>query len=199
MKSATEKAIILRKTKFGEADIILSCLLSSGQVQSYIAKSALKSKKRFGGGVLEPMNYVNLTFQAKDHYKESESLPMAIEAQIIYDFPKLRTDYEKLNLGLYAVKLISAVVREGDLTVKGLFDLVGNFLKALEPCEDLGLLKTHFEVKFLALQGVMPSTEAIDLMLKTKLQDHAALNLSDLQWSQMRRQISVTLEGYVGI
>ena len=196
--SITEKVILLRKTKFGESDLILSCLSSSGQVQSLMAKSALKSKKRFGGGVLEPTHYVSVTYQQKDHYKESEKLPLLSEAQLIYDFPLMRSDYERLQLGFHVVKTVSTVIREGDLALKGLFDLVGNSLKAIETSDNLASLKTHFEVKFLNLQGVLPTNSEIEELLRLQLKDHSQIDFSSARWLSLRRQVTATLENYLG-
>ncbi len=193
-----EKVLILRKIKFGESDLILSFLDSNGQVQSVMAKAALKSKKRFGGGILEPTHYVNFTYKKRDHFKESEKLPLLSEAQLIYDFPKMREDYERLSLGLYIVKTVATVIREGDLAHKGIFDLVGNCLKAVEITNNLGALKSHFEVKFLGLQGVLPSSEDIISLLNIPLKDHEKVDLSSQKWVAIRRQVEIALESYVG-
>lgn len=193
-----EKVLILRKTRFGESDLILSFLDSNGQVHSVMAKSALKSKKRFGGGVLEPMHYVNFTYKKKDHFKESEKLPLLSEAQLIYDFPKMRIDYERLTLGLHIVKTVSTIIREGDLAHKGLFDLVGNSLRAVETSKNLRALKLHFEVKFLNLQGVIASTVEIEDLLRLPLKEHETIDFSSLKWSTIGRQIDQALDGYIG-
>ncbi|MEK6554570.1 MAG: DNA repair protein RecO [Bdellovibrionota bacterium] len=193
-----EKVIILRKTKFGESDLILSFLDSSGQVHSVMAKAALKSKKRFGGGVLEPLHYVNFTFKKKDHFKESEKLPLLSEAQLIYDFPKIRADYERLTLGLHIVKTVSTVIREGDLAHKGLFDLVGNSLRAVESSGNLRALKLHFEVKFLSLQGVIATNAETEDLLKLPLKEHEKIDFSSMKWSAIARQVDHALENFVG-
>lgn len=193
-----EKAIILRKTRFGESDLIISFLDSQGQVHSVMAKAALKSKKRFGGGVLEPTHYVNLTFKKRDHFKESEKLPLLAEAQLIHGFPKLREDFEKLSLGLSIVKTVATVIREGDLANKALFDLVGNSLRAIEASDRLEELRLHFEIKFLYLQGVIEATPASEKLLKLSLKDHTQIDLNSLQYQQLRRQVELAMDNYVG-
>ncbi len=57
MKEKT-RLIILRTIKYSEADLIVHGLNTEGARINFMAKSALKSRKRFGGGVLEPTHYM---------------------------------------------------------------------------------------------------------------------------------------------
>ena len=63
MSELQDRFIILKKMKYGESDLIIHALSSAGTKKSFIARAALKSKKRFGGGVLEPSHFVKLTYK----------------------------------------------------------------------------------------------------------------------------------------
>src|SRR6185295_14750751 len=103
------RAICLSKTKYGEADLILKFITAQGDVYSAIAKSALRSKKRFGGGVLEPTHYMQITLDKRTAMNDDERLSVLNEAKLIDDFPQLKTDYDRLQLGLHFVKLVGTV------------------------------------------------------------------------------------------
>ena len=111
-----EKLFILRKIKYGDADLILSCLTPKGAKISLYARSAMKSKKRFGGGVLEPTHYIHALYDDKTSRSHSENpLHTLKEASLIEGFNGLRTDYNRIEAALYFVSLISNVVREGEI------------------------------------------------------------------------------------
>jgi DNA repair protein RecO (recombination protein O) len=150
-----DKVICLSKIKYGESDLILKLISSQGQVYSAIAKSALKSKKRFGGGILEPTHYMNLTLSHDPQNLERERMPAITEGNLITEFPLLKQDYDKLTLALHMVQVVAKVGREGDLQ-KELFDLLGHSLKACEERSDLLNLQLQFEIKMLHIQGVLP-------------------------------------------
>ena len=63
MTQAQNRFIILKKMKYGESDLILHAISMQGEKLSFIARGALKSKKRFGGGVLEPTHFVSFTYK----------------------------------------------------------------------------------------------------------------------------------------
>lgn len=195
MSQVTEKALILRKVRYGEADLILTCLNQHGRVISLIAKSALKSRKRFGGGILEPTHYVNISYTASD--PDSGRLAVLNEASLLQDFKGLRDDFEKLDFALHVVKMVAQVSQEGEIHSKELFDLVGNTLLVAQTSSQLGRLRTQFEVKFLHQQGVLPPDEDFKLLVKTPLRDHEKLTLSDAELSDLRARLRYHLESYL--
>ena len=62
---------------------------------SFLARGALKSKKRFGGGVLEPTHQALFTYQKP--FGSSE-LHLLKDAQIIHDFVAIRRSHERRDL-----------------------------------------------------------------------------------------------------
>jgi DNA repair protein RecO (recombination protein O) len=136
-----ERFIILRKIKYSEADLIVHALSPQGEKLAFIARGALKSKKRFGGGILEPSHFVSFTYKVAN---EEGQLNVLQEATLINDFPGLRKDYEHLELALHVLECVGKVSQEGDKNSEFLFNLLGHTLKAIEVSEDVLILKMHF-------------------------------------------------------
>src|SRR3954468_21753819 len=107
-----EKAIVLRTTRYAEHDLIVQVITSKGAKLNLFARSALKSKKRFGGGVLEPTHYIHVLYEDRS---SNQNLHTLKEASLIEDFPGLRTAYSRIEAGLYFVKLVSEIVKEGEV------------------------------------------------------------------------------------
>lgn len=168
MKTVQGRFIILRKMKYSEADLILHAISTQGAKYSFIARAALKSKKRFGGGVLEPSHFVQLT------YKEASDvggLNVLQEATLINEFKNLRRSYDHLEFALHVLECVSKVSQEGDVNSEFLFNLLGHSLKAIEICDDLLVLKMQFYLKFLLQQGVIQPEPWMSPFLKVTMAD----------------------------
>ena len=168
------KAFILRAKPYQEGDLIIEALGSHGERLTMIAKNAIKSRKRFGGGVLEPLNYSELTYSSR-----RSGFDFLQEGSLVYGFPQIRESYDKIRMALYFVKLILDVTRDGMDENKFLFDLLGNSLKTLEGAEDLQLLKAHFEIKFLYYLGMyVPAGELLEFAQRP-VSHHGSINVAD--------------------
>ncbi len=189
------KVFILRKTRYGDNDLILNCLTPEGARVSLFARSALKSKKRFGGGVLEPTHYIHVMYEDKGQQR----LNTLKEASLIQDFSGLRTDYARIEVALYFVKLISEIVKEGEVDSAEIFNLLGNTLKAAETSLHLDYLKTHFEVKLLANQGVLPHEPEEQILLALAINDHERSTLTEPDWLRLRGRVKRVLQEYLNI
>lgn len=170
MSDQTENFIILKKTKYSESDLIIHALSAEGTKKSFIAKFALKSKKRFGGGVLEPTHYVRLTYKPA---KSDEGLNILNEALLLDDFKEIRLNFDKIEFALQIMNCVYHVSQEGDQDSHFLFNLVGHTLRFLNQCEitELGFLKLHFYLKFLFQQGVVSIEPWMAPFLKTNITD----------------------------
>lgn len=166
------KGLILRTTKYSEADLILTFLSSEGEKVSAIAKSALKSKKRFLGGVLEPTHFVEFVLTIP---KIEGRLPVIEQAQLIQSFDQLRSDYDRLNLALRILEIVSKMAQEGDLHSKELFNLLGNTLKELQTAPNLEILQLQFFLKLLMQQGVLEPEAWMKSFLSRSMKDNAIL------------------------
>lgn len=172
MSQGKERFIILRKIKYAEADLIIHALSLKGEKVSFIARGALKSKKRFGGGVLEPTHFVTLTYKKA---AEQGQLNVLQEATILNDFPGLRADYDRLEMALHVLECVSKVSQEGDQSSEFLFNLLGHTLKTLESTSDILMLKMHFYLKFLLQQGVVNAEPWMAPFLKANIADVESL------------------------
>ena len=172
MNEKQERFIILKKIKYGESDLILHAIGVDGARSSFIARSALKSKKRFGGGILEPLHFVNLTYKEKSDSTQMKSLS---EATLIDDFKDIRTSYDKLELALFVLNCVSHVSMEGDQHSEFLFNLTGHSLRAISKTENIPVLKLHFCLKFLYQQGVVSLENWMQPFLKVNMSDSAEL------------------------
>ncbi len=166
--------IILRKIKYSESDLIVHALSSEGEKLSFIARGALKSKKRFGGGILEPTHFINLTFKLA----EGEGrLHLLQEATLINDFANIRKDYDRLSFALHILECVNKVSQEGDTFSDFLFNLLGHTLKAIETAEDLLVLKMQFYLKLLLQQGVVNAEPWMGPFLRARISECNQLKL----------------------
>ncbi|MEK6627365.1 MAG: DNA repair protein RecO [Bdellovibrionota bacterium] len=172
MNEKQDRFIILKKIKYGESDLIIQALGSDGSRTSFMAKSALKSKKRFGGGILEPLHFVNFTYKENSSSTQLKSLK---EASLIDDFKDIRTSYDKLELALFVLNCVSHVSLEGDQHSEFLFNLTGHTLRAVAKTESLDILRLHFCLKFLYQQGVISIEPWMAVFLKNNIMDSALL------------------------
>ena len=186
MSEKQDKFIILKKVKYGESDLILHALSSTGAKYSFMARGALKSKKRFGGGILEPSHFVALTY--KDTNEEGK-LRTLNEAILIDDFKDVRSSYDKLEFALFAVNCAGSVSQEGDVHSDFLFNLLGHTLRVIGPATNVNVLKLHFCVKFLYQQGVISIEPWMVPFLKT--------NISETQNLLEAAEIHITTETYL--
>ncbi|HVK60887.1 MAG TPA: DNA repair protein RecO [Bdellovibrionales bacterium] len=194
-----EKLFILRKTRYGDTDLILSCLTAQGARISLIARGAVKSRKRFGGGVLEPTHYVLAVYEDKSSKSSSENpLHTLKEASLLNAFEGLRTDYSRIEIGLQFVQLINDVVREGEIDSSELFNLLGNALKAAETSQNLENLKLHFDVKLLASQGVLPLEGDEQRFMSEPIAKHETIEIGPPAAAELRRKIRRVLAEYLG-
>ncbi len=199
-----ERVFVMRLHKYSDADLIIHCLTSKGAKLSLFARAALKSKKRFGGGVFEPTHYIEVVYQSRGRNGGLSSgslgsggLYSVSEAQIIKDFSKLRSDYPRLQLGLHFVHLVDQIMREGDEHSSAIFDLLGNGLSSLETATDFAKLKIHFEVKLLSSQGVLPIEASEAQVLSLPISEHAQIELSEDASRRLRANVQNILREYL--
>ncbi len=194
-----DKVFILKTVRYGDADLIIQALTSAGTRVSFFARSALKSKKRFGGGVLEPTHYVNVLYEDKSNSRADVTLHTLKEAALIQSFDGLRTDYERIEMALGLLQTVSDVIREGDTDAVELFNLLGNTLKAAETSKQLTHLRIHFEVKFLGNQGVLALDHPEEsVLLAVPVSGHAEVPFSEPQWRQVGVRTRRALIDYIG-
>ncbi|MCY4321179.1 MAG: DNA repair protein RecO [Bdellovibrionaceae bacterium] len=187
-----EKIIILKNQAFSESDLIVWGLNQKGWQLSFIAKGALKSKKRFSGGVLEPSSYIQVEYQ-----QSKSSLHKLQQAWFLDSFSKLRTSYQRLNLALYFLGIVYKVSQQGTEDTKELFNLLGNALKQTETSPQLKNLKICFQIKFLFGQGVLPKELSLKSALNKTLSEHVEINWSESEQQFLSNKLDHSLKNYL--
>lgn len=144
------RMIILKRMKWSEADLIIHGLQPTGERIHCLARAALKSRKRFGGGILEPSHYIEGQVKLSNKVDGLHNLE---DARLVESFPGLREDYDRLSLGLRFLDVIDRS-NPGEVFPE-IFNLLGNALKALAQGGHLERVEIQFGLKFLKLHGVL--------------------------------------------
>lgn len=188
------RIIILKTMKHSESDLLIHGLDSHGNRLHFIAKGAMKSKKRFGGGVLEPTHYLDVLYKEGKGTGESDPLHILLEAKVIRDFHGLRANYDRLSLSLSFLQLVSKLTRSGSVGAKEIFDLLGHGLSACEKCENTENLKLQFQAKLLYSQGVLEHIEELAPLISTSLKDCDQLKLRPDEQRSLQKHLDLATE-----
>lgn len=181
--------INLRAKVFRESDLLIDVISKEGERLTFSAKNAVKSKRRFSGGVLEPLNFVEF------FYTQSKSGFLYIqEAKLIYSFSGLRDDYKKLECAFYFLKLISKATQEGLQDNQQLFDLLGNTLKVLETSENPSLLKLQFELKYLFYLGFLALDKDTEEFVAKPVHANEQIQLTDEEYFYLSQLVMKQLK-----
>jgi len=145
MKTIRTRAIVLRRTNFGEADRILQLLTPEGR-RSVMAKGVRREKSKLAGGIeLFAITDVVLGEGRGD-------LGILTSAQLVKFYRHILEDYDRLQFGYRAIKLVGAASDTVD--EPEWFDLLSEVLAALDaltiPQE---LIETWFLLRYSGLLG----------------------------------------------
>jgi DNA repair protein RecO (recombination protein O) len=192
-----EKILVLKKFKYGEADVVVHGLNPLGARMNFFARGGMKSRKRFAGGILEPTHYIEVTYKPGSG-AEGDPLHSLLEANLIREFPKLRTDYDRLEAALYLLRLVHKLGQQGVVDSPDLFNLLGNALQAAETSDNLENLKLQFELKLLAAQGVLPHDESFLPWLRAGMAEHGEMKIENHQRQRLLSEAHAHLRHYLG-
>lgn len=188
-----DRIIVLKSMPFAESDLIIKGLNGQGHQETFIAKSAKKSKKRFSGGVLDPGSFIEV------EYRPSSSMHKLQQAWFLKDFHDLRKSYERLQLAFYFLKVIGTVSQEGGAASQEMFHLLGNALIQAEKTKNLEGLKLFFQIKILFLQGVLPKDLIHEFILQNSLEKHESLKMDSYEQFLFAKQAHETLHHYLNV
>lgn len=146
-------ALVLRKTKLGETDVILTLLADDGRQVRAVAKGLRKPGSRFGGR-LEPFSVVDLLLHT------GRSLEVVTEARTVAPHAALREDLDRSAAAAVVADLLDKISVEGQAEPR-LFALSTTSLSVMESAqvEALPALVVAFLVKALAMHGYRPELE----------------------------------------
>src|SRR5688500_4266161 len=149
-----EQGVVLRSSKLGEADKIVTVMTQgSGKVRA-VAKGIRKTTSRFGAR-LEPFTHVSLMV-----YRGRGALDTVSQAEILSPFSALRGDLGSFAAGEAMLEAVDKVAEEHERNVR-LFMLLLSGLRALqERPADPAAVAESFLLKLLSLSGFHPSLNA---------------------------------------
>lgn len=150
MEAANTDALLLRAVDYAEADRIVTLLTRSGGKQSFIARGARRSRKRFGGA-LQPFVLLRVELQAG-----RSALGTLAHAQVQRPFLRLLSDLRRMGAGFVALELVRELSAEHEPDAQ-VFETTLALLTALDvdPCDPDALL-TCFGMRLLCLLGFAP-------------------------------------------
>jgi len=148
------RALVLRKTKLGETDLILTLLASDGRQVRAVAKGARNPKGRLGARTQAFTVFDGLLHTGR-------SLDVLAEAEILASHDALRSDYDRTVAGSVVLDVLDKVSVEGQ-GEPHVFDMALVTLDVMETCpvEALDLIVTAFLLKALAMHGYRPALDA---------------------------------------
>jgi DNA repair protein RecO (recombination protein O) len=153
MSQFSTSAILLRRTEYGDYDLILSLFSHSHGKISVIAKSAKKSTRRFAG-VLELFSEMDVVVTGG-----GRGLPVLQEAVLKHPFARIRTLPSRLAYASYWAELIHDWMEER-VEQKELYHLLHHVLSRLDEGRvPEAVLSILFQMRFLRLSGHSPSLE----------------------------------------
>jgi DNA repair protein RecO (recombination protein O) len=144
-KSLRTKAIVLRRTNYGEADRILQLLTPLGRY-AVIAKGARRERSKLAGGV-ELFAISDIVIQTG-----RGGLGILTSARLLKFFQRILIDYERLSSGYESVKLVTRASETLDTTEW--YDILSEVFAALnQPDTPLLLIKTWLYIRYATVLG----------------------------------------------
>jgi DNA repair protein RecO (recombination protein O) len=144
-------AIVIKKTKLGEADTILTFYTPDrGKIQGF-AKSLRKTKSKMAGH-LELITHSRVTFA------RGRNLDTITGSQTIDSFVALKNDFKLMSYALYVIELVNQFTPEHYEDYR-LFQLLLETLKNLCQTDDIEILLRFFEIHLLNEVGYRPQLQ----------------------------------------
>jgi len=142
------QGIVLRQTKLGEFDKILTIYTPEFGKLRAVAKGACRLKSKLGGNV-EPLTH-SLMLLAK-----GRNLDIVTQSQTINGFLALKSDLWRMACGFYISELMDSFTVEGGANPP-LFDLLLEILNQLSEPDSNEVLLRYFELHILNYLGYRP-------------------------------------------
>lgn len=154
MRTYPVTALVLRKTKLGETDTILTLLAEDGTSVRAVAKGLRKPGSRFGAR-LEPYAVVDLLLHS------GKSLETVTDARTVETNSALREDYDRSLAAAVVADLLDKIAVEGQSEPR-LFALATTTLGVLARCDTdaLDAVVVAFLIKAMAMHGYRPELES---------------------------------------
>ena len=150
MADCSTTGIMLRRTAYGDYDLIITFLTAEYGKTVVMAKSARKSVRRFNG-FLEPLSTYRI------EYKTGRGkLPFLLGAELKHPFPAIRSHIQKAAYANYWAEVINEWLEEGHIQNE-LFSLFSEVLNSLNESRlSPEMLSIFFQIKMMVLAGIAP-------------------------------------------
>ncbi len=146
------EAIVLRKTRLGEADRILTLYTPHlGKIQAF-AKSIRKPKSKMAG-------HLEMITHSQVQLIRGRNLDTVTGARTIHGFYNLKTDLWQASRALYISELVERFTPD-QMENQPVFELLLATLEHLQAGDTGDLLLRLFELRLLDLSGYRPHLEA---------------------------------------
>lgn len=148
------RALVLKKTKLGESDLILSMMASDGSAVRAVAKGARKPKNA-SSATLDLFNEADLTIVS------GKNLGIAKGSRLLAHHEALHADPARFATASVIAEAAEASIQP-DLPVENLFDMTSVAFAAVSeaPEATLPLIASAYAFKLTALLGMRPSFAA---------------------------------------
>ncbi len=145
------EAIVIKKTKLGEADTILTLYTPNlGKIQGF-AKSLRKTKSKMAG-------HLELLTHSRISLARGRNIDTITGAQTIDSFLPLKSDLELTSCALYATELVNQFAA-ADAEDEPVFKLLLETLQRLAQGDNSDLVLRYFEMQLLGEVGFRPQLE----------------------------------------
>lgn len=147
--SLTTRAIILRRTNYGEADRILTILTPEHGQLAVMAKAVRRAKSKLAGGIeLFAICELGLVKSSS----ATNGMWTLTSSRIVVFYDQLMLDYDRLQFGYEAIKQISRLSNAVD--TPELYQVLAGVLASLNSrLIDLRLVKAWFSLHLARLRG----------------------------------------------
>ena len=139
------KAIVLRRTKYGESDRILNLLTPEGK-KTCIARGVRKERSKLAGGI-EIFTVSDVVI----HESEKERMGILTSAKMIKSYMNIISDLERFELGSEIIKLTNKVSENIDSPE--LFTLINQCFFALDKNVNRNLIEAYFLLNLTRISG----------------------------------------------
>lgn len=140
--------IILARSRFGEADRIITIFTKDFGKLSFIAKGVRRPKSRKRGH-LEVFNHIKFSAAS------GKGFDTLVEAEIIDNFSDLRKDLRRVSVLYYFVEVINRSLEE-EASNQDIFNLLLSNIRALSASRNLKKMRLDFAVEVLEKLGFWP-------------------------------------------
>jgi len=145
-------AIVLKTIPYGDSSIISRLFTEEQGKISIIAKGAWRPKKTVGA-LLEPMKHIHLQY----YHKNSRDIQICKDAELIHQFPLLRSQLERIILGQAVVEALDKSTPENN-PLPILYRLVWRVLdKMNDPSLNFWLIFAFYLYQLSLRLGFMPN------------------------------------------